>query len=133
METLKSLPFPFVILTISLALYSFQAFASAPGPGPALAPLGDYKVPEPINPNDPTVIKMANFAVSEQNRKPGAIKLELVRVVKADIVVFGGLNYRLVITATEAGVKSPANYVAVVLESNNEPLKLVYFKRDIHG
>ncbi|GFQ00606.1 cysteine proteinase inhibitor 5 [Phtheirospermum japonicum] len=127
MAALKSLSLPFVILTISLAFYSFQAsaFPSAPAAGP----LDDSKVPEPIDPKDPKVVKIGQFAVAEQNRKPKSTKLEFVSVVKADILVVAGLNYRLVIAATEVGVKSPANYLAIVRDGGDRVLKLISFNK----
>ncbi|GFQ00604.1 cysteine proteinase inhibitor 4 [Phtheirospermum japonicum] len=127
MAALKSLSLPFVILTISLVFYSFQAsaFPSAPAAGP----LEDSKVPAPLDPNDPKVVNIAKFAVEEQNRKPKATKLEFVSVIKADLLVFGAFNYRLVIATTEAGGKSPANYLAVVREGQDKSLELLSFNK----
>ncbi|GFQ00603.1 cysteine proteinase inhibitor 5, partial [Phtheirospermum japonicum] len=78
---------------------------------------------------DPKVVKIGQFAVAEQNRKPKATKLEFVSVVKADILVVAGLNYRLVIAATEAGVKSTANYLAIVRDGGDRVLKLISFNK----
>ncbi|GFP99825.1 cysteine proteinase inhibitor 5 [Phtheirospermum japonicum] len=128
MAASKSLSLPLAILTISVAIYSFLAVASA-------AALGGRKIPdywEPIeNLTDPSVVRIANFAVAEQNKQPNATKLEFVSIIKGERQVVAGFLYRLVIAATVGGSKStePNYYFATLYESSEKVLELTSFKK----
>lgn len=63
--------------------------------------------------NDPHVKEIAEFAVSEYNKKSGK-KLVLQRVVKGETQVVAGENYRLVIAVKDNSLT--ANYEGVVYE-----------------
>ncbi|KAG5011310.1 hypothetical protein JHK87_019825 [Glycine soja] len=62
------------------------------------------------NINDPHVTEIANFAVTEYDKQSGE-KLKLVKVIKGDLQVVAGLNYRLSLTASDSN-----NYQAIVYE-----------------
>ncbi|KAK7262100.1 hypothetical protein RJT34_29660 [Clitoria ternatea] len=63
------------------------------------------------NINDPQVTEIADFAVSEYDKRSGA-KLKLVKVIKGDTQVVAGTNFRLVLSASDGS--SANNYEAVV-------------------
>ncbi|GFP88856.1 cysteine proteinase inhibitor 5 [Phtheirospermum japonicum] len=76
-------------------MYSFQAAASS-----AAVP-GDF---QPIkNLTDPSVVKIAKFAVAAHNKQPKATKLELDRIIGGKVRVADGLTYRLTISTTGKG------------------------------
>ncbi|GFP99823.1 cysteine proteinase inhibitor 5 [Phtheirospermum japonicum] len=88
---------------------------------------------QPIkNLTDPSVVKIANFAVAEHNQEPKATKLEFVSIISGERQVVAGLNYKLVISATESGSKStkPDYYSTTVYEKSWEKLlKLISFQK----
>ncbi|TKY72236.1 Cysteine proteinase inhibitor 5 [Spatholobus suberectus] len=59
------------------------------------------------------VVEIANYAVSEYDKRSGA-KLKLVKVVKGETQVVAGTNYRLVLKAKDGS--ATMNYEAVVWE-----------------
>ncbi|XP_020228706.1 cysteine proteinase inhibitor 1 [Cajanus cajan] len=65
------------------------------------------------NIKDPHVAEIANYAVTEHDRRSGQ-KLKLQKVVKGDTQVVAGINYRLILAATDAS--STRNYEAIVWE-----------------
>ncbi|PNX60785.1 cysteine proteinase inhibitor [Trifolium pratense] len=71
----------------------------------------------PVNINDPHVIEIANFAVNEYNKEKTVTKLKLVRIIKGESQVVAGINYRLIILASDAS--SARNYEAIVFEKQN--------------
>ncbi|KAI5414488.1 hypothetical protein KIW84_040110 [Lathyrus oleraceus] len=74
-------------------------------------PIGGYS---PItNINDPHVIEIANFAVTQYDKRSGA-KLEFKKVIKGESQVVAGTNYRLTLSAGEGSVSKI--YEAVVYE-----------------
>ncbi|KAL2473500.1 Cysteine proteinase inhibitor 5 [Forsythia ovata] len=86
--------------------------------------LGGYK---PIdNPNDPTVIEIAKFAVDEHN-KEAKTNLKFQRVVKGEKQLVHGLNYKLVISAVDGAAAQ--NYVAVVYDKPWENFSLTSFEK----
>ncbi|KAL3845464.1 hypothetical protein ACJIZ3_002867 [Penstemon smallii] len=82
---------------------------------------------QPIeNPNDPTVVEIAKFAVAEHNKNAKA-ELEFVKVVKGEILAVVGTHYKLVISAKDGS--DTKNYEAVVYERPwDKVLKLIFFK-----
>ncbi|KNA05911.1 hypothetical protein SOVF_186010 [Spinacia oleracea] len=54
---------------------------------------------EPVDPNSPKIIEIANWAVKEHN-KEGGIPLEFIRVIKAEQQVVSGMMYYIVLEAT---------------------------------
>ncbi|GFP80210.1 cysteine proteinase inhibitor 4 [Phtheirospermum japonicum] len=133
MAAFKSLSFPLAILTIWVALYSFQAAASSAA-APAPAPGGRRTVIgfQPIkNLTDPSVVKIAKFAVAAHNKQPKATKLEFVRIISGKSLADDGLTYSLVISAKKSGSTSnkPDYYYAAVFQKLGEKvLKLVAFQ-----
>ncbi|KAE8664444.1 auxin-induced in root cultures protein 12-like [Hibiscus syriacus] len=78
------------------------------------------------NVNDPHVIQIAKFAVSE-NKMRSKIKLELVAVVRGATKVVSGMNYRLLLKATDGTATNL--YRAIVYEKAWEGYKkLAYFE-----
>ncbi|KAL2339251.1 hypothetical protein Fmac_013697 [Flemingia macrophylla] len=65
------------------------------------------------NLNDPRVSGIANYAVTEHNKRSGE-NLKLQKLIKGESEVVGGVNYRLTFTATEGS--SSDEYQAIVLE-----------------
>ncbi|TKY53951.1 Cysteine proteinase inhibitor 5 [Spatholobus suberectus] len=65
------------------------------------------------NINDPHVKEIADFAVTEYDKRSGE-KLKLEKVIKGDTQVVAGTNYRLTLAATDGS--SSNNYEAVVWE-----------------
>ncbi|KAK7257337.1 hypothetical protein RIF29_31233 [Crotalaria pallida] len=63
------------------------------------------------NVNDKEVVEIANFAISEYDKRSGAT-LTLVKVIKGETQVVGGYNYRLVLAANDN-----KNYEAVVFDA----------------
>ncbi|KAK7379926.1 hypothetical protein VNO78_34202 [Psophocarpus tetragonolobus] len=62
---------------------------------------------------DPHVVDIANYAVTEYDKRSGA-KLKLLRVVKGETQVVSGTNYRLILTAKHESATT--NYEAIVWE-----------------
>ncbi|GFP99821.1 cysteine proteinase inhibitor 6 [Phtheirospermum japonicum] len=129
MAAFKSLSFPLAILTIWIAFYLFQVAASAAVIGGSKI-LGDWK---PIkNLTDPSVVKIANFAVAEHNQQPKATKLEFVSITKGERQVVAGFNYKLLISAKESGAEStePDYYSTTVYERiGGKLMKLISFQK----
>ncbi|GFQ00742.1 cysteine proteinase inhibitor 4 [Phtheirospermum japonicum] len=130
MAAFKSLSFPLAILTIWVAVYSFQAAASSAA-APAPAP-GDF---QPIkNLTDPSVVKIAKFAVEAHNKQPKATKLELYRIIEGRVRVADGLTYRLTIITTPKGsnTRQIEIYSASVFQKlEGKVLKLISFKKQL--
>ncbi|KAK9919838.1 hypothetical protein M0R45_028413 [Rubus argutus] len=98
----------YLLLATLAVLLSISAAAAAPR-GPAT---GGW---EPIeNINDPHVKEIAEFAVSEYNKKSNK-KLAFQSVVKGETQVVAGQNYRLVI-AVKGDNSLAVKYEAVVWE-----------------
>ncbi|MQM02930.1 hypothetical protein Taro_035702 [Colocasia esculenta] len=75
----------------------------------ATAQVGSY---EPIpDLSDPYIQLIANFAVAQHNCRQTGEALVYVRVESGQKQVVAGINYRLIVVATDAGVKE---YEAVV-------------------
>jgi len=70
----------------------------------------------PINPNDPHVIEIANFAVTEYDNKKGT-DLKLEKVIKGESeTIAAGTNYRLTISAIHGSESKPNFYNATVYD-----------------
>ncbi|PNX86985.1 cysteine proteinase inhibitor [Trifolium pratense] len=79
--------------------------------------LGGYS---PIkNLNDPHVIDIAKFAVTEFNKQIGAT-LKFDKVIKGESQVVAGTNYRLIITTSNS---VPNTYQAIVYENPGEHVR----------
>jgi len=65
------------------------------------------------NVNDPQVVEIAKFAVTEYGKQSGS-KLSFVKVIKGETQVVSGTNYRLVLAAKDVSVTK--NYEARVWE-----------------
>ncbi|GAU32038.1 hypothetical protein TSUD_213930 [Trifolium subterraneum] len=105
----------------SLTLILVVLFASV-ATNQAIAPSNS----EPVNVNDPHVIEIANFAVTEYNKKTTEAKLKFEKVINGlSSTVNDETNYRLTVAANN-GSSSDLIYGAVVLEkpSKNYTLKL---------
>ncbi|KAJ7967798.1 Cysteine proteinase inhibitor [Quillaja saponaria] len=96
-----------LLLLLSLGILPLCSFAvSRRG-----ALVGGWK---PIkDPQDPHVIEIAQFAVSEYDKKSGA-DLRFASVIKGEIQVVSGTNYRLVVAAKDGSATK--NFEAVVWE-----------------
>ncbi|WOK95469.1 multicystatin-like [Canna indica] len=108
----------FLSLLFCVVLFSHQAIAARDNL------VGGW---QPINggTNDPHIQKLAQFAISENNKQPG-VSFELVNVVKAEMQVVAGINYRLLLNAKSKSGSVDA-FQAVVFESLKSELKLVSF------
>jgi hypothetical protein len=65
------------------------------------------------NINDPYITGIANYAVTEYDKRSGA-KLKFEKVIKGESQVVAGTNYRLILSAAEGSASN--NYEAVVWE-----------------
>jgi len=65
------------------------------------------------NINDPHVTEIANYAVTEHEKRSGE-KLKLEKVIKGETQIVAGVNYRLVLATTDGS--SSKNYEALVWE-----------------
>ncbi|KAL8160847.1 hypothetical protein V2J09_012336 [Rumex salicifolius] len=110
-----------------LFLFSLLALGLLSGEVASAAVLGGYT---PINNlNDPYVVGMAKFAVSEQNEYATS-KLVFVKLVSGQKQVVAGTNYKLVIAAKVAGTNNVGNYEAVVFDKLlNKGRTLTSFKK----
>ncbi|KAL8129090.1 hypothetical protein V2J09_018245 [Rumex salicifolius] len=83
-------------------------------PAPASALVGGY---QPIkDPNDPYVVEIAKFAVTEHNKNKSD-DLSFVKVVSGQQQVVAGTNYNLVIVADHPGADSgESQYQALVYD-----------------
>lgn len=80
------------------------------------------------NMSDPHVGEIAAWAIKEHNKEANA-KLMLRKVIKGEVQVVGGLNYKLVLEAKDKDGGKTGRYVAVVWERAWEKfLKLTSFK-----
>lgn len=80
------------------------------------------------NVSDPHVGEIGSYAVTEHNREANA-NLVLIKVIKGEEQVVGGVNYKLVLEAKDDDGGKVGNYEAVVLERAWEKsLKLTSFK-----
>ncbi|KAL0353293.1 UNVERIFIED_CONTAM: Cysteine proteinase inhibitor 1 [Sesamum angustifolium] len=117
---LKSASLLFVFLAILLASSLNEA-----------SPVGAW---QPIDPKDPKVVEIANFAVTEHNKEAGSA-LVFQDVVKGTKQVVAGINYELVIAAgdgTPAGVR--LYYQARVFEQpSQKSRKLLSFQKITGG
>ncbi|GAB2298965.1 hypothetical protein Dimus_033041 [Dionaea muscipula] len=91
--------FLFISLSLFLLLHvRFTSAAASDGLKPDL--LGGY---QPIkNVNDPQIIQIAEFAVSEHNKKARPV-LKFVKLENGAQQVVAGVNYRLLIRASDSG------------------------------
>ncbi|KAM5588879.1 cysteine proteinase inhibitor 1-like [Rosa sericea] len=96
---------PFFCLLAILAVLLPLAAAARGGLAGGWRPIKDI--------NDPHVKEIAEFAVSEYNKKSGK-KLEFQSVVKGETQVVAGENYRLVIAVKDNS--AAAKYEGVVYE-----------------
>ena len=100
---------PHYLILLSLLVFaSVSALAAARLGGivGGWTPIKDIK-------NDPHVAEIAEYAVTEYDKRSGA-NLKLVKVVKGETQVVAGINYRLVLKAKD-GSKT-TDYEAVVWE-----------------
>ncbi|TKY53950.1 Cysteine proteinase inhibitor 5 [Spatholobus suberectus] len=67
----------------------------------------------PIDINDPHVTEIANYAVTEYDKRYGEM-LKFEKVIKADTQIVTGINYRVTLTASNGS--SYNNYIAIVWE-----------------
>ncbi|XP_045806072.1 cysteine proteinase inhibitor 5-like [Trifolium pratense] len=79
------------------------------------------------NINDPYIIGIAHFAITEYNKRGEGAKLEFMKVIKGELEFVQGINYRLILSANDGSASN--NYEALVLD---EPVKysrnLISFK-----
>ncbi|KAG5048892.1 hypothetical protein JHK85_009995 [Glycine max] len=92
------------LLLLSLVLVSYAARRSE-------SALGGWSPIKGVN--DSHVAEIANYAVSEYDKRSGA-KLMLVKVSKGETQVVAGTNYRLVLKVKNGS--TTASYQATVLE-----------------
>ncbi|KAJ1427142.1 Cystatin domain [Sesbania bispinosa] len=94
------------LLLLLLVVSASAASRKGPGPIPGgWSPIKDI--------NDPHVKEIADYAVTEYNKRSGA-KLKLEKVIKGDTQVVAGTNYRLTLAATDGSTSN--NYQALVWE-----------------
>jgi cystatin-C len=101
MMRLQSLVFLlFLLITVSSAARSVPS-----GGGGGWSPIDNI--------NDPYITGIANYAVTEYDKRSGA-KLKFEKVIKGESQVVAGTNYRLILSAAEGSTSN--NYEAVVWE-----------------
>ncbi|XP_058726712.1 cysteine proteinase inhibitor 5-like [Vicia villosa] len=78
-----------------------------------------------INPNDPLVNEIGNFAVNEYNKQGNKLKFEKVLSGVSEITP-QGTNYRITLSATDGSTSN--KYAAIVLDNPTQHVrKLVNF------
>ncbi|XP_074310010.1 cysteine proteinase inhibitor 5-like [Silene latifolia] len=77
------------------------------------------------NVNDPHVKEIAQFAVSEYNKKQ-TTRYELVKIFQGDTQNVGGTHYRLIVSVTANGGNA-ATYLTEVLENGSTKQLLKFF------
>ncbi|MCI14808.1 cysteine proteinase inhibitor 1-like [Trifolium medium] len=89
-----------------LVLVFLMAFATARNHG-GLSPMEDIMLEGGWNPiediNDPEVIEIANYAVTEFNKQTGAT-LKFKKVIKGESQIVSGTNYRLIISTSNSAL-----------------------------
>jgi len=93
-----------LVLLLVVDLLSYAAARNQFAPG-GWSPIDDI--------NDPHVTEIANFAVTEYDRRSGA-KLKFEKVIEGESQVVAGTNYRLTLSAADGS--DSKNYEAVVWE-----------------
>ncbi|XP_045831231.1 cysteine proteinase inhibitor 5-like [Trifolium pratense] len=79
-----------------------------------------------VNINDPHVIEIANFAITEYNKKSTEAKLKFEKVINGlSSTINDETNYRLTLAANNGS--SSNNYGAVVLEKSSKNYTLRFF------
>jgi len=107
---------------VVLVLFAFVAKIQAIEGG--YSPIGNI--------NDPHVIEIANFAVTEYDKKSGAT-LKLKKIIKGESQVVDGTNYRLTFSADLSSTISKV-YEAIVYETlNKSTRKLTSFRLVAYG
>ncbi|KAK7410953.1 hypothetical protein VNO78_02207 [Psophocarpus tetragonolobus] len=96
------------LIVFSIALLSMLLFSDA---ARSDALVGGWSPIKDVN--DPDIAEIANYAVTEYDKRSGA-KLKLSSVVKGQTQVVAGTNYRLVLETTNGSATK--NYRAVVWE-----------------
>ncbi|XP_045831230.1 cysteine proteinase inhibitor 5-like [Trifolium pratense] len=80
----------------------------------------------PININDPHVIEIANFAVTEYNKKNNEAKLKFEKVINGiSTTINDETSYRLTLAANNGS--SSNNYAVNVLEKPSKNYTLTFF------
>ncbi|MCH98095.1 cysteine proteinase inhibitor [Trifolium medium] len=80
----------------------------------------------PVNINDPHVIKIANFVVTEYNKKTTNAKLKFEKVINGlSSTINDDTKYRLTLAANDGS--SSNNYAAVVLKKPSKNYTLKFF------
>lgn len=91
-----------LVVTFSILLASSSIEAS----------IGGWQVIS--NLTDPKVVEIGKFAVKEHNMRVNAM-LSFVSIVKGETQIVNGINYRLIISATDSPVaNAQSNYLVVV-------------------
>ncbi|GFQ01681.1 cysteine proteinase inhibitor 4, partial [Phtheirospermum japonicum] len=106
-----------------------SAVVQAPAPGGRRTIIGFQPIK---NLTDPSVVKIAKFAMAAHNKQPKETKLEFVRIVRGKSLANDGLTYSLVISAKKSGStsKKPDYYYAAVFKKlGGKVLKLIAFKK----
>ncbi|MED6219496.1 hypothetical protein PIB30_036277 [Stylosanthes scabra] len=99
----------FFLLLALTAAFTVDSRKEVPGPKGGWKPIKDL--------SDPLVEEIAEFAVTEHNRRSGFVApLTLRRIIKGETQVVSGINYRLFLSASSGESSATSNYVAIVLE-----------------
>ncbi|MED6157103.1 hypothetical protein PIB30_020259 [Stylosanthes scabra] len=78
-------------------------------------PKGGWKSIKDLS--DPHVEAIAEFAVTEYNKRSGFVApLKLRRIIKGETQVVAGINYRLFLSASSGESSNTSNYKAIVLK-----------------
>ncbi|XP_073296615.1 cysteine proteinase inhibitor 5-like [Primulina huaijiensis] len=94
-----------LVVAFSILLASFSIEASIAGWNPI------------SNLTDPKVVEIGKFAVKEHNKRVNAL-LSFVSIVKGETQIVNGMNYRLIISATDAhAANAESNYRVVVWDN----------------
>ncbi|KAJ8492683.1 hypothetical protein OPV22_014404 [Ensete ventricosum] len=120
----------FLALPVLLLLLLIGAVLSASAAASSGKALGGWTPIKDVN--DPHVLEIAQFAVSEHNKQANS-GLALDKVVKGETQVVSGANYRLVLSASD-GSGASARYEAVVWEKPWEKFRqLTSFKKLVNS
>ncbi|XP_073061774.1 cysteine proteinase inhibitor 5-like [Primulina eburnea] len=82
------------------------------------------------NMTDPKVVEIGKFAVKEHNKRVNAL-LSFVSIVKGETQIVNGINYRLIISATDAvAANAESNYRVVVWDKSwKKERRLISFEK----
>jgi hypothetical protein len=105
------------LVFILIVLFSLGATNQAIPPGDSI----------PINIKDPHIIRIAEYAINEQNAENPKVELKLEKIINyVSLIDDEGTSYHLTLSANNGSASN--KYEAHVLEKPNETFYLTFFK-----